>query len=229
MTGELVLVVDDDPGIRSVLRGYLEQAGYRVLEADTGEVALQALEDSAPEVILLDVGLPDIDGLEVLRQIRTRSHVLVLLVTARVEEVDRLVGLGMGADDYISKPFSPREVVARVGAFLRRVHSAPEESSPDVDALVVDPRTREVVLDGNQVELSALEFDLLAFLASRPGQVFTRTQILQRVWGGDWYGDERVVDVHIRSLRSHLGDDAASPRFIGTVRGVGYKLMRPTA
>jgi len=229
MTGERILVVDDDPGIRSVLRGYLEQAGYRVVEAATGEAALDALDDSAPDVVLLDVGLPDIDGLEVLRRIRERSQVLVLMVTARVEEVDRLVGLGMGADDYIAKPFSPREVVARVGAFLRRARSVPAEDSPAVGALHVDPRTREVVVEGTIVDLSALEFDLLAFLASRPGQVFTRNQILQHVWGGDWYGDERVVDVHIRSLRSHLGDDAASPRFIGTVRGVGYKLMRPTA
>ena len=229
MTGEQILVVDDDAGIRSVLRGYLEQAGYRVTEAADGESALAAMDDAGSDVVLLDVGLPDIDGLEVLRRIRSRSDAFVLMVTARVEEVDRLVGLGMGADDYIAKPFSPREVVARVGAFLRRARSVPVAAEVEQAALSVDPRTREVTVDGRLVDLSALEFDLLAFLASRPGQVFTRTQILEHVWGGDWYGDERVVDVHIRSLRAHLGDDASSPRFIGTARGVGYKLIRPEA
>ena len=225
MAGERVLVVDDDAGIRSVLRGYLETAGYAVIEAGDGTSALRAFAEADPAVVLLDVGLPEIEGLEVLRRIRTMSDAYVLMVTARVEEVDRIIGLGIGADDYITKPFSPREVVARVQAFLRRgsQHSTvPGEDS----ALRVDPRTREVTVDGNPVELSALEFDLLAFLVSRPGQVFSRHQVLQHVWGGQWYGDERVVDVHIRSLRQHLGDDVARPRFIGTVRGVGYKALR---
>ncbi len=225
MAGERVLVVDDDAGIRSVLRGYLETAGYVVVEAGDGTSALQAFADADPAVVLLDVGLPDVEGLEVLRKIRTVSDAYVLMVTARVEEVDRLVGLGMGADDYITKPFSPREVVARVRAFLRRGSQHSPVSVEDA-ALSVDPRTREVAVDGNPVELSALEFDLLAFLTSRPGQVFSRHQILQHVWGGQWYGDERVVDVHIRSLRQHLGDEVTHPRFIGTVRGVGYKALR---
>jgi len=225
MAGERVVVVDDDAGIRSVLRGYLEKAGYAVSEAGDGRSALEVFVDVDPAVVLLDVGLPDIEGLEVLRRIRATSDAYVLMVTARVEEVDRLVGLGMGADDYITKPFSPREVVARVQAFLRRGSHQP--AAPAVhSALTVDPRTREVTVDGGPAELSALEFDLLAFLVSRPGQVFTRTQILQQVWGGEWYGDERVVDVHIRSLRLHLGDDVAHPRFIGTVRGVGYKALK---
>ncbi|WP_372736496.1 response regulator transcription factor [Nocardioides sp.] len=225
MAGERVLVVDDDPGIRSVLRGYLEQAGYGVTEATDGAGALASFAELDPQVVLLDVGLPDIDGLEVLRQIRATSRAYVLLVTARVEEVDRLVGLGMGADDYITKPFSPREVVARVAAFLRRAALEIPPTSTD-GPLRVDHSTREVHVDGAPVELSALEFDLLAFLISRPGQVFTRAQILEHVWGGDWFGDQRVVDVHIRSLRQHLGDDATDPRFIATVRGVGYKVIK---
>jgi DNA-binding response OmpR family regulator len=225
MVGERVVVVDDDAGIRSVLRGYLEKAGYAVSEAADGRRALEVFVDVDPAVVLLDVGLPDIDGLEVLRRIRATSDTYVLMVTARVEEVDRLVGLGMGADDYITKPFSPREVVARVQAFLRRGPQQPAAPAAP-SALSVDPRTREVTVDGQPVELSALEFDLLAFLVSRQGQVFSRTRILQQVWGGEWYGDERVVDVHIRSLRRQLGDDVAHPRFIGTVRGVGYKALR---
>lgn len=225
MAGERILVVDDDAGIRSVLRGYLEQAGYAVTEAADGEGAMAAFTEANPAVVLLDIGLPDIDGLEVLRRIRSTSQAYVLLVTARVEEVDRLVGLGMGADDYIAKPFSPREVVARVAAFLRRASlQVPMSAGPT--PLEVDSRTREVRVDGTAVELSALEFDLLAFLAASPGQVFNRQQILDHVWGGDWFGDERVVDVHIRSLRQRLGDEVADPRFIATVRGVGYKVMR---
>jgi DNA-binding response OmpR family regulator len=228
MAGERVLVVDDDAGIRSVLRGYLENSGYHVDEAPDGTTALEAFGPGGvpPDVVLLDVGLPDLDGLEVLRRIRSSSDVFVLMVTARVEEVDRLVGLGMGADDYISKPFSPREVVARVGVVLRRAHDRTRPESRTADGLVVNPLSREVLVDGRAVDLSALEFDLLAMLVSRPGQVFTRRQILEEVWGGEWYGDERVVDVHVRSLRSHLGDDATSPRFIATVRGVGYKAVR---
>ncbi len=162
-----------------------------------------------------------------LRRIRARSDVLVLMVTARVEEVDRIVGLGMGADDYIAKPFSPREVVARVGAFLRRSpQRARRGRRRGGGARRSTPGPARSWSRASTVELSALEFDLLAFLASRPGQVYTREQILQHVWGGEWYGDERVVDVHIRSLRAHLGDDVAHPRFIGTVRGVGYKYLR---
>jgi DNA-binding response OmpR family regulator len=157
--------------------------------------------------------------------VRTFSDVYVIVVTARTEEVDKLVGLGVGADDYVTKPFSPREVAARVKAVLRRDRGVRQAGAAVLrfDGLTVDPGTREVQADGTPVVLSALEFDLLAALAEAPGRVFSRRQLLERVWGYDFFGDERVVDVHIRSLRARLGDDAANPRLIATVRGVGYK------
>jgi DNA-binding response OmpR family regulator len=221
-----VLVVDDEPHIRTVLRGYLEAEGFAVAEAADGEVALGQVRQCPPDLVLLDVMLPGIDGIEVLRQLRTFSDVYVILVTARTEEVDKLVGLGVGADDYVTKPFSPREVAARVKAVLRRDRGAREGGSVlRFDGLTVDPDAREVRVDGADVALSALEFDVLAALAGTPGRVFSRRQLLERVWGYDFFGDERVVDVHIRSLRARLGDDAASPRLIATVRGVGYKFV----
>ncbi|WP_341360052.1 response regulator transcription factor [Georgenia sp. M64] len=224
--GRQVLVVDDEPGIRRVLRGYLEGEGLEVAEAATGEEAVARVRRTGPDLVLLDVMLPDVDGIEVLRRIRTFSDVYVVLVTARAEETDKLVGLAIGADDYVTKPFSPREVVARVKAVLRRGRGGAEEGARLVlDGLVVDPVAHEVHVDDRAVSLSALEFDLLAALAGSPGRVFSRRQLLERVWGYDFYGDERVVDVHVRSLRKELGDDATSPRIIGTVRGVGYKLL----
>jgi len=231
-----VLVVDDEPQIRSLLRAYLEQSGYAVVEAGTGADALNAVGSATPDLVLLDVGLPDLDGFEVLRTIRRDSELPTILVTARADEVDTLVGLGLGADDYVTKPFSPREVVARVGTVLRRVGrpSADEGAleDPEVlefDGLVIDAGRREVRVAGQPVGLSALQFDLLWALASSPGRVFSRVQLLEKVWGYDFYGDERVVDVHVRTLRKALADSAADPSIIGTVRGVGYRfLLEPT-
>jgi DNA-binding response OmpR family regulator len=222
-----VLVVDDEPHIRAVLRGYLEADGFAVSEAADGEAAVRQLHQQAPDLVLLDVMLPGMDGLEVLRQVRTFSDVYVILVTARAEEVDKLVGLGVGADDYVTKPFSPREVAARVKAVLRRDRGVREAGAGVLrfEGLTVDCDAREVRADGSPVALSALEFDVLAALADAPGRVFSRRQLLERVWGYDFFGDERVVDVHIRSLRARLGDDAANPRLIATVRGVGYKFV----
>lgn len=229
-----VLVVDDEPEIRTVLRAYLEADGHLVSEAGTGADGIrQALlpDDRRPDIVLLDIGLPDLDGLEVLRTVRRTSDVFVILVTARTEEADTLVGLSAGADDYITKPFSPREVVARVRTVLRRV-PVPPGSLPSsdhhllvFDRLTLDAARREVFADGREVRLSALEFDLLRVLAASPGRVFSRAQLLEDVWGYDFFGDERVVDVHIRSLRKALGDDAMNPTVIGTVRGVGYKFL----
>ena len=222
-----ILVVDDEPHIRAVLRGYLEADGFAVSEAGDGETALHLVRDGAPDLVLLDVMLPGIDGLEVLRQVRTFSEVYVILVTARTEEVDKLVGLGVGADDYVTKPFSPREVAARVKAVLRRDRGGPQHSAGVLRfaGVTVDPGAHEVRVDGTPVTLSALEFNVLAALAEAPGRVFSRRQLLERVWGYDFFGDERVVDVHIRGLRARLGDDAASPQLIATVRGVGYKFI----
>jgi DNA-binding response OmpR family regulator len=181
----------------------------------------------SPDLIILDVMLPGKDGIEVLREIRRVSDVYVIMLTARSEETDKLIGLSVGADDYVTKPFSPRELVARVKAVLRRGRGT-GESSEDLlrfDAVTVDLARREVTRHENVVELTTLEFDLLAALASSPGRVFSRRQLLERVWGWDFFGDERVVDVHIGNLRKALDDSAASPEVIGTVRGVGYRLV----
>jgi len=218
-----VLVVDDEPAIRDIVRRYLEAEGLRVVEAADGEVALKLFAEERPSLVVLDVGLPIIDGVEVLRQVRTLSMTPVLMLSARVEEADRVIGLSVGADDYVTKPFSARELTLRVKNLLRR--SAVQEAAPAVELadLTIDTTTRDVKVRGRTVELSALEFSLLQALASAPRRVFTRRQLLERVWGDDYYGDERVVDVHIRNLRKALGDDAENPRWIGTVRGVGYR------
>jgi DNA-binding response OmpR family regulator len=234
-----VLVVDDEPKIREVLGAYLRREAIDVLEAATGADALRrALSgDTRPDVILLDVGLPDLDGLDVLRRIRQESAVHVILVTARAEETDKIIGLGVGADDYVTKPFSPREVVARVKAAVRRemMHQnesavgAPAATAPtevlDFEDLTIDRMRRHVEHHAQPIHLSALEFDLLAAMASAPGRVWSRPQLLEKVWGYDFFGDERVVDVHIRSLRKALGDDPNDPHVIATVRGVGYRFI----
>lgn len=227
-----VLVVDDEPQIRAVLRAYLEADGVDVTEAGTGADALHLAQRMGTDLdlMLLDVGLPDLGGLEVLAKIRSTSAIYVILVTARAEEVDKLVGLSVGADDYITKPFSPREVVARVRTVLRRQRAA-DSGAAQADpvlrfsGLTIDPDRREVTTTAGPVSLSALDFDLLLALAGSPGRVFSRAQLLEKVWGYDFYGDERIVDVHVRTIRSALGDDAAAPAVIGTARGVGYKFL----
>lgn len=219
--------MDDEPKIRDVLRRYLVADGFEVSEAATGEAALEQVQALHPEVVVLDVRLPGKDGFEVLAELRKTSTVYVLMLTARSDEVDRLLGLTLGADDYVIKPFSPREVSARVKALLRRSRS-PETAGGDIldlGALRIDHGRRLVVHGGRPVELTVLEFDLLAALASAPGRVFTRRQLLERVWGWDFFGDERVVDVHIRNLRQALSDDSQNPKVIATVRGVGYRLV----
>jgi len=221
-----ILIVDDEPKIRRIVSSYMADEGYDVAEAHDGETALDLL-DADPDLVILDVGLPGIDGIEVLRQLRTRSDVPVILLTARAEETDRLIGLSVGADDYVTKPFSPRELVLRVKAILRRVASGPVEDTAALrfDGLAIDPGARTVDVDGTHPDLTPLEFDLLVALAGEPGRVLTRRQLLDRVWGWDFYGDERVVDVHVRNLRNKIGDDATDPRFVATARGVGYKFV----
>jgi DNA-binding response OmpR family regulator len=227
-----ILIVDDEAAIRTVLAAYLEADGFEVVQAATGAEALRRVLDAAEpvELVLLDVGLPDLNGLEVLTTIGAKSNVYVILVTAHAEEVDKLVGLSVGADDYITKPFSPREVVARVNTVLRRARTEPSATQP-VDSVLrfaelsIDSDRHEVIVAGAPVELSALDFSLLWALANSPGRVFSRAQLLEKVWGYDFYGDDRVVDVHIRSLRAGLGDDATSPKIVATVRGVGYKFL----
>ena len=227
-----VLVVDDEATIRDIVRRYLTADGFDVVEAADGEEALRQFEDRRPDLVVLDVMMPGMDGLEVLRRLRATSGVFVVLLTAKAEEVDKLVGLSVGADDYLTKPFSPRELVARVRAVLRRQRDAatsPGDDTMSFAGLVIDPARREVLRDDAPVELTALEFDLLAALAASPGRVYSRRQLLERVWGWDYVGDERVVDVHVRNLRRALGDDASAPSIVATVRGVGYKFVAAPA
>ncbi len=219
-----MLVVDDEQSIRELVGGYLRRDGFEVVEAGSGEQALAALAASRIDLVILDVRLPGIDGMETLRRVRRTSSVPVLLLTARAEEADRIVGLELGADDYVTKPFSPREVVARVRAILRRGDPTSADERMVIGELRIDAAAHEVTVGGEPAVLTALEFDLLGALATAPGRVFTRRQLIERVWGWDFYGDERIVDVHIRKLRRALGDPAEDPRLILTVRGVGYKL-----
>ena len=221
-------MVDDEDKIREIVRSYLEREGFDVAEARDGEAALKSARDWSPDLVVLDVMMPGTDGIEVLRQLRTTSEVPVILLTARAEELDTLVGLSVGADDYVTKPFRPRELVARIKTVLRRAAGPPTRESADrlvFPGLVIDVDAREVKRDGREVALSTLEFDLLAALARAPGRVLSRRQLLEQVWGFDFFGDDRVVDVHIRSIRKELGDSADNPELIGTVRGVGYKFL----
>jgi DNA-binding response OmpR family regulator len=221
-----ILLVDDEPELRRMVRRYLQAEGFEVVEASDGRDAVSRLGGSTPDLVVLDVAMPGIDGFEVLQEIRRHSDVPVIMLTARTEEVDRVVGLSIGADDYVTKPFSPRELVARIRAVLRR--GGQTRSAADVlefDGISVDLAGRQVATESGTVGVSTLEFDLLAALASAPGRVFTRAQLLERVWGWDYFGADRVVDVHVGNLRKALGDDASNPRFIATVRGVGYKFV----
>lgn len=219
-----VLVVDDEPPIRAVVRGFLERDGLEVSEAPDGPSAVEAARALKPDVIVLDVMLPGFDGLEVLRRVRAFSDPMVVLLTARTEEMDRIVGLRIGADDYVTKPFSAAELAARVGALLRRRRPAPDPAPAAPPGLAVDPARRSVSVDGARVDLTATEFEILAALARDPGVVLTRQQLVDAAWGADWPGDEHVLDVHVANLRRKLGDDPAAPRFVETVRGVGYRL-----
>jgi DNA-binding response OmpR family regulator len=223
------LVVDDEPPLVRLVTSYLEREGFQVQAAGDGEQAVELAKSWQPEVIVLDLMLPRTDGIEACRQIRTFSDAYIVMLTARAEEVDKLVGLGVGADDYLTKPFSPRELVARIRAMLRRPRAAAATHAPvapprQLGALIVDPATREVHLRGRPVEVTRLEFDLLEALSERPRVVLSRRQLLERVWGPDWVGDEHLVDVHVANLRRKLGDDPRRPRHILTVRGVGYRM-----
>ncbi len=222
-----VLVVDDEPPIRAVVRGFLEKDGLEVSEAGDGPSAVEAARSIGPDVIVLDVMLPGFDGLEVLRRVRGFSDPMVVLLTARTEELDRIVGLRIGADDYVTKPFSAAELAARVGALLRRRRPATGPAAGVPDGLLVDATRHLVAVDGARVELTATEFAVLAALVRDPGVVLSRQQLLDAAWGDDWAGGERTLEVHVANLRRKLGDDSAQPRFVETVRGVGYRLRSP--
>ena len=223
-----ILVVDDDLTIRDVLERYLRREGFAVLTAADGQTALQKAYSEKPDLVVLDLMLPHVDGWEICRQLRAESTVPILMLTARGEEYERILGLGLGADDYVTKPFSPAEVVARIQAIFRRIEMArsPAPLSAEtihIGEIVIAPSVRQVTVKGQPVTLTAKEFDLLHYLASHPRQVFSREQLLDQVWGYTYAGETSTVTVHIRHLREKIETDPANPRLIETVWGVGYR------
>ena len=225
-----ILVVDDEKPLAGMIAAYLSRDGYQTHLAHTGPDAVAAAAEHRPDVVILDLGLPGMDGVEVCRKIRTFSDCYIIMVTARQDELDKLIGLSVGADDYITKPFSARELVARVQTVLRRPRT-PTRTTPHVEeparvfgGLRIDTAGREVHVAGVLIDLTPTEFDILATLTSRPKLAFSRQQILDEVWGEDWVGDDHVVDVHVAHLRQKLGDDPTTPRYVRTVRGVGYRI-----
>ncbi len=234
--GYRALVVDDEVPLARVVASYLEREHFEVSIAHNGIDALALARETDPDVVVLDLALPGIDGLEVCRQLRTFSDAYVVMLTARDTEVDTVVGLSVGADDYLTKPFSPRELIARIRAMLRRPRSTAAQARIDAapinvaaqprqfGKLAIDVDGRQVFVSGKPVMLTRTEFDVLAALSSRPGVVFSRRQLLEAIWGDSWVGNEHLVDVHIGHLRRKLGDNPAEPRYVMTVRGVGYRM-----
>jgi DNA-binding response OmpR family regulator len=229
MAGVTILVVDDEPKIVKTVRAYLETAGFRVVTAGDGQTALTVFRHEKPGLVVLDLGLPRMDGLDVARALRRESNIPIIMLTARVDEADRLVGLELGADDYVPKPFSPRELVARVRAVLRRAGPEREVAPPPivVGDLSIDQERRLVNVAGRAVELTPTEFDLLVVLASHPGRVFSRMELLDRVQGDAFEGYDRTVDAHIKNLRQKIEPDPKQPNHLLTVFGVGYRFVEP--
>lgn len=227
-SGLRALVVEDETSLAGVLGSYLERDGFETTLTHDGLQAVVTAREVDPDVIILDLGLPTIDGIEVCRQVRTFSDAYIVMLTARSDEVDTVIGLSVGADDYMTKPFSPRELTARIQAMLRRPRAARKSEDQHIHLtfgdLIVDAQGREVWVNGTPIALTRTEFDLLAVLAERPRLAFSRRQLIDHVWGQTWVGDEHLVDVHIGHLRRKLGDDAAEGRFVRTVRGIGYRM-----
>ena len=227
MSEPMILVVEDEPSISEVVGLYLKRAGFQVQTAADGKVATTMLEKEIPDLVILDLMLPEIDGLSLTRWLRDRSDVPIIMLTARREEIDRIAGLEMGADDYVVKPFSPQELVSRVRAVMRRIkrEQAPAESERPLKfgELIIDSPSRSVKISGNEIQLTAKEFDMLYLLAQHPKQVYTREQLLDRIWGGAEYIDPGTVTVHIRRVREKIETDPSNPTRLVTVWGVGYK------
>src|SRR6476659_9409694 len=228
-SGHRAMVVEDESELATLIGSYLERDGFEVTIANDGQQAVASAREVDPDVIVLDLGLPGLDGVEVCRQVRTFSDAYVVMLTARSDEVDKLIGLSVGADDYMTKPFSPRELMARLQAMLRRPRApGPSDGATSevrtVGSLRIDLLGREVWLDGEPVSLTRTEFGLLVTLSGRPRMAFSRRQLIDDVWGPSWVGDEHLVDVHVGHLRRKLGDDAIEGRIVRTVRGVGYRM-----
>ena len=228
MPAPVALLIEDSKEYALIGTKLLQREGFDVVVAHDGETGLRLARSRQPELVLLDVGLPGVDGFEVCRRLRDFSDAYLIMVTGRTDEVDRVVGLTVGADDYVTKPFSARELAARIAAMRRRPRSAADPGVWDFGPLRVDVAARETTLDGRLLDLTKVEFDLLAKLASEPRRAFTRAQLLEGVWGTDWYGDDHFVDVHIGNLRKKLGESGSSPRFVHTVRGVGFRFEPQT-
>jgi DNA-binding response OmpR family regulator len=229
VSGEMILVVDDEPSIREIVSLYLKRSGYEVTTAADGQAALDALARQTFDLVVLDLMLPRVDGLEITRRLRATSQTPIIMLTARSEEIDRILGLELGADDYVTKPFSPQELVSRVRAVLRRVQRVQQNTAEGGERplvygnLRIDPQTRLVTAGGPEITLTAREFDLLWLLARHPRQVFNRDQLLDLVWGVTEYIDASTITVHVRRLREKIEPDPSNPRYIQTVWGVGYK------
>jgi DNA-binding response OmpR family regulator len=227
MNEKHILVVEDEPSLAEVVSLYLKRAGFKVQVANNGRQAMSILEKQIPDFVIMDIMLPEVDGLSLTSWLKDRSDVPIIMVTARREEVDRIAGLEMGADDYVVKPFSPQELVSRVRAVLRRIGrdqpGAESERALSFDSIQIDPRTRVVMVKESQIELTAKEFDMMYLLARHPKQVFTRDQLLERVWGGAEYIDPGTVTVHVRRLREKIERDPSKPKHLITIWGVGYK------
>lgn len=221
------LLVEDSKEFQLLGRRLLEREGFSVTVADDGLRALSLAREVDPEIVLLDVSLPSLDGMEVCRRIREFSDAYVIMVTGRTDEVDRVVGLTVGADDYVTKPFSARELAARIAAMRRRPRGGKSNRPVTYSELTIDVDGRTATKSGETLPLTRIEFDILAAVSAKPGRVFTRAQLLDEVWGGEWYGDDHVIDVHVGNLRRKLGETASKPRFIVTVRGVGFKFVAP--
>jgi DNA-binding response OmpR family regulator len=235
LSGLRVLVVDDERALADLVGSYLTRDGFEVSLAHDGRAAIEEARQVDPDVMVLDLGLPLIDGVEVCRVVRTFSDCYIVMLTARSEEIDKLIGLSVGADDYLTKPFSPRELLARIQAMLRRPRASTASRRPAQEgpprmfgALSIDVAGREVHLDGEPVALTRTEFDVLEALSARPKLVFSRRQLIDAVWDQTWVGDEHLVDVHVGHLRRKLGDDPSSPRYVRTVRGIGYRMGEGT-
>ena len=229
--GRRAVVVDDERALAELVGTYLTRDGFEVSMAHDGQQAVERAREVDPDVMVLDLGLPVLDGVEVCRQVRTFSDCYILMLTARTEEIDKLIGLSVGADDYLTKPFSPREMLARIHAMLRRPRASTANAQPCQEgpprvfgALSIDVSGREIHLDGEVVSLTRTEFDVLAALSARPTLAFSRRVLIDAVWDQTWVGDEHLVDVHVGHLRRKLGDDPGAPRYVRTVRGIGYRM-----